>query len=173
MTSIRRIRRRAAYEARAGFTIIEVLIVLAVAGLILLVVFLAVPALQRNSRNTQYSREASRLYVAAQEFLNNNANTLPAASGSGTAGSDAAKIFALANPKNISVLTVVASGTVTAQSPTLGATPTDILVSSVKCGPKGGASITPTATGASVRSLILIYAIENADGSVNAQCNDG
>ncbi|HPW47952.1 MAG TPA: prepilin-type N-terminal cleavage/methylation domain-containing protein, partial [Candidatus Saccharibacteria bacterium] len=31
-----------------GFTIIEVLIVLAIAALILLIVFLAVPALQRN-----------------------------------------------------------------------------------------------------------------------------
>ncbi|MDQ3065292.1 MAG: prepilin-type N-terminal cleavage/methylation domain-containing protein, partial [bacterium] len=31
-----------------GFTIIEVLIVLAIAGLIMLIVFLAVPALQRN-----------------------------------------------------------------------------------------------------------------------------
>jgi prepilin-type N-terminal cleavage/methylation domain-containing protein len=34
-----------------GFTIIEVMIVLAIAGLIMLVVFLAVPSLQRNSRN--------------------------------------------------------------------------------------------------------------------------
>ena len=40
-----------------GFTIIEVLIVLAIAGLILLVVFLAVPALQRNARNTQRNAE--------------------------------------------------------------------------------------------------------------------
>jgi prepilin-type N-terminal cleavage/methylation domain-containing protein len=36
-----------------GFTIIEVMIVLAIAALILLIVFLAIPALQRNSRNTQ------------------------------------------------------------------------------------------------------------------------
>ena len=35
-----------------GFTIIEVMIVLAIAGLIMLIVFLAVPALQRNQRNT-------------------------------------------------------------------------------------------------------------------------
>jgi prepilin-type N-terminal cleavage/methylation domain-containing protein len=156
-----------------GFTIIEVLIVLAIAGLILLVVFLAVPALQRNSRNTQYRNEASRLLGATQEFVNNNNGTLPAASGSGTAGSDAAKIFALANPKNVSVLTVVASGTVAAQSPLLGGTPTDILVSGgVKCGASGGTSVTPTTTGASARSLILIYAVENADGTVNAQCTE-
>jgi prepilin-type N-terminal cleavage/methylation domain-containing protein len=157
----------------SGFTIIEVLIVLAIAGLILLIVFLAVPALQRNSRNTQYRTEASRILGASQEFTNNNNGVLPAASGSGTAGSDAAKVFALANPKNVSVLTVVASGTVTAQSPALGATPTDILVSGgVKCGAVGGTSVTPTVTGASARSVVLIYGVENADGTVNAQCTE-
>ena len=55
-----------------GFTIIEVLIVLAIAGLILLIVFLAVPALQRNSRNTQRSDDVARALGAAQEVLNNN-----------------------------------------------------------------------------------------------------
>ncbi len=55
-----------------GFTIIEVLIVLAIAGLILLIVFLAVPALQRNSRNTQRTSDISRALGAAQEVLNNN-----------------------------------------------------------------------------------------------------
>ena len=55
-----------------GFTIIEVLIVLAIAGLILLVVFLAVPALQRNSRDTSRKSDASRILGAAQEVLNNH-----------------------------------------------------------------------------------------------------
>jgi prepilin-type N-terminal cleavage/methylation domain-containing protein len=41
-------------KREAGFTIIEVLIVLAIAALILLIVFLAVPALQRNARNNSY-----------------------------------------------------------------------------------------------------------------------
>ena len=34
----------------SGFTIVEVMIVLAIAGLILAIVFIAVPALQRNAR---------------------------------------------------------------------------------------------------------------------------
>ncbi len=55
-----------------GFTIIEVLIVLAIAGLIILIVFLAVPALQRNSRNTQRTNDASRMAAAVSECLNNN-----------------------------------------------------------------------------------------------------
>lgn len=59
-----------------GFTIIEVLIVLAIAGLILLIVFLAVPALQRNSRNTQRNNEASRVSSAVTDCLaNRNGDT--------------------------------------------------------------------------------------------------
>lgn len=54
-----------------GFTIIEVLIVLAIAGLILLIVFLAVPALQRNSRNTTRNNEAARISAAVSECLAN------------------------------------------------------------------------------------------------------
>lgn len=54
-----------------GFTIIEVLIVLAIAGLIMLIVFLAVPALQRNSRNTQRTNDASTITAAISECMAN------------------------------------------------------------------------------------------------------
>jgi len=53
----------------SGFTIIEVMIVLAVAGLIMAIVFLAVPALQRNARNSQRSADASRMLAAVGECL--------------------------------------------------------------------------------------------------------
>jgi prepilin-type N-terminal cleavage/methylation domain-containing protein len=61
-----------------GFTIIEVLIVLAIAGLILLIVFLAVPALQRNSRNTTLKNDASALAAGFQEYSSNNDGGAPA-----------------------------------------------------------------------------------------------
>jgi prepilin-type N-terminal cleavage/methylation domain-containing protein len=61
-----------------GFTIIEVLIVLAIAGLIILIVFLAVPALQRNSRNTQRRNDVSALLGAYQEGVNNTNGAVPA-----------------------------------------------------------------------------------------------
>src|SRR6185369_8500751 len=98
----------------AGFTIIEVLIVLAIAGLILLVVFLAVPALQRNSRNTQYRAEASRILAGAQEFMNNNNTNLPTSS-------DNATVLGNANVKSITSLTVVNPGTTAVITPTLTA----------------------------------------------------
>lgn len=57
---------------REGFTIIEVMIVLAIAGLIILIVLLAVPALQRNSRNTAIKNDASAIASGITEFASNN-----------------------------------------------------------------------------------------------------
>ena len=54
-----------------GFTIIEVMIVLAIVGLIMLIVFLAVPALQRNSRNTNRKSDVGRLGSAATTLVSN------------------------------------------------------------------------------------------------------
>jgi prepilin-type N-terminal cleavage/methylation domain-containing protein len=72
-------------KSNKGFTIIEVLIVLAIAGLILLIVFLAVPALQRNARNTANKNDASAVAAAVQEFRSNNDGKNPTAiNGTGT-----------------------------------------------------------------------------------------
>jgi prepilin-type N-terminal cleavage/methylation domain-containing protein len=60
-----------------GFTIIEVLIVLAIAALILLIVFLAVPALQRNSRNTSRRADVSNMLASINEFVSNNNGAQP------------------------------------------------------------------------------------------------
>ena len=60
-----------------GFTIIEVVLVLAIAGLIMLMVFLALPAMQRGQRDRQRSQDISRLYTALQNYGNNNKGALP------------------------------------------------------------------------------------------------
>lgn len=64
-------------QKQQGFTIIEVMIVLAIAGLIMLIVFLAVPALQRNSRNTQRKNDVATLLGAIAEHTNNHGGKLP------------------------------------------------------------------------------------------------
>jgi len=69
-----------------GFTIVEVLIVLAIIGLILLVVFLAVPALQRNARNTQRSTDIGNILAGINEYVGNNNGRLP--TGFGGSGSE-------------------------------------------------------------------------------------
>lgn len=60
-----------------GFTIIEVLIVLSIAGLILTIVFIAVPQLQRNARDNQRQNVASRIKSEIETYANNNQGTYP------------------------------------------------------------------------------------------------
>lgn len=60
-----------------GFTIIEVVLVLAIAGLIFLVVFLALPALQRGQRDTQRKNDAGRLISQITAYQTNNQGALP------------------------------------------------------------------------------------------------
>lgn len=67
-----------------GFTIIEVMIVLAIAGLILLIVFLAVPALQRSARNTQRKNDAGNLSSSISAFVSNNNGDVPGYDSTGT-----------------------------------------------------------------------------------------
>jgi prepilin-type N-terminal cleavage/methylation domain-containing protein len=55
-----------------GFTIIEVMIVLAIAGLIILIVLLAVPALQRNGRNAAIKNDASAILAGFSTFATDN-----------------------------------------------------------------------------------------------------
>lgn len=60
-----------------GFTIIEVVLVLAIAGLIFLMVFIALPALQRNQRDTQRKNDLSRAQTAINNYQSNNRGALP------------------------------------------------------------------------------------------------
>lgn len=60
-----------------GFTIIEVVLVLAIAGLIFLMVFIALPALQRGQRDTQRREDVSRVASQLTSYSTNNRGSLP------------------------------------------------------------------------------------------------
>lgn len=60
-----------------GFTIVETIIVLAIAGLILLVVLLAVPALTRNSRNNERRQDVQAILEAISHYELNNSGDMP------------------------------------------------------------------------------------------------
>lgn len=66
-----------------GFTIIEVVLVLAIAALIFLMVFIALPALQRSQRDTQRKNDLSRAMTALSNYQGNNRNALPTATTAG------------------------------------------------------------------------------------------
>lgn len=70
-------------NGKKGFTIIEVVLVLAIAGLIFLMVFVALPALQRSQRDTQRRQDYADLSAAVSNYAtNNNGDLMRLAGGS-------------------------------------------------------------------------------------------
>jgi prepilin-type N-terminal cleavage/methylation domain-containing protein len=139
-----------------GFTIIEVLIVLAIAGLILLVVFLAVPALQRNSRNTSMKNDVQNVLGGVAEYQNLNSGALPttitSTGGTVTYGAGTQTEIKIQGTTTVSVTTAaetdLAPGTVKIRF-------------GVKCG----------SAGASARAVSAYYALETASGKATL-CQD-
>ena len=64
-------------QGQKGFTIIEVVLVLAIAGLIFLMVFIALPALQQGQRDTQRRSDVGRLRAQVNQFQANNQGRIP------------------------------------------------------------------------------------------------
>ena len=151
-----------------GFTIIEVLIVLAIAGLIMLVVFLAVPALQRNQRNTSRRSDIGRIGGAVTEWTTNN-NGAVLTPGTGNANLTAI----LNNTGTLSQYTLTAQSSIQANSFTLAngtnvampAGNNNVNLGSVQvvvgatCGTNGATVANP-----SQRRMVLQYLVENANG---------
>lgn len=147
-----------------GFTIIEVLIVLAIAGLILLIVFLAVPALQRNSRNTQRRNEVAAALGAVNEYVANSGGTLPSTDAAfNTAFTNANVDFKFYTPANV---TYDYSATVPASVPTNTNVNNVVVYTFLKCSGNNA-----TTTGASSRSVIALFAVEGSSTSIQ-QCTE-
>lgn len=138
------------HKDNKGFTIIEVLIVLAIGGLIMLIVFLAVPALQRNQRNSARNSDASRIVAAATECLANR-NGQVASCGT----------WAQIAPGTTTQITSLGAPSLTQAQLTYGTA-------------AGGCSVdgTATAAGAGARSFSLVYQLESG-GAPIPRCISG
>lgn len=64
-------------QTSKGFTIIEVVLVLAIAGLIFLMVFIALPALQAGQRDTSRRNDASTILSAVNTYVSGNRGDFP------------------------------------------------------------------------------------------------
>jgi prepilin-type N-terminal cleavage/methylation domain-containing protein len=139
-----------------GFTIIEVMIVIAIAGLILLIVFLAIPALQRNSRNTQRKNEAGAIVAAVNEYSNNNNGQIP--------NSQENLDIALQNAK----LNFYSGQVdyVSSSSPTWPDVNAVVVNGGYKCDGQ-------TAVAVSNRSSAVLFAVETGNNGTANQCVDG
>lgn len=63
-----------------GFSIIEVVLVLAIAALIFLMVFIALPALQKGQRDTARKQDANTIAAALGTYRSNHSGKMPGTS---------------------------------------------------------------------------------------------
>lgn len=143
-----------------GFTIIEVLIVLAIAGLIMLIVFLAVPALQRNSRNTQRNSDASLIASAVNDCLSNRNGQASSCNSMTSATSSLSQFI---DTSRLSQLTNIATpvGTPTAPGSATTISNEARIYFSARCQPDGA-----TATGGLARDYVVLFRIEGSSASL-------
>lgn len=136
-----------------GFTIIEVMIVLAIAGVIMLIVFLAIPALQRNTRNQQRNDDAAKISAAVTQCLANKNGVLASCSTPGALNP------AFINPANNAQLTSI---TVPGGAASLTNAAITFGTAAGGCSPDGSA----TAAGAGARSFSVLYQLEGTTGTI-------
>jgi len=159
-------------KSQKGFTIIEVALVLAIGALIFLVVFLAVPALQRNQRNDARKRDISSVVDAVASYTGNNPGKIVGTgdaykSGSAVSTNGLGKYLDTlsTNTDTVTVKTIDAQPTAPATFGDSTRPNTIYVVTGAKC--NGSDNITK----ASSRSVAVIGAMETAN-SIQAYCQD-
>jgi prepilin-type N-terminal cleavage/methylation domain-containing protein len=162
------------HKPKNGFTIIEIMIVLAIAGLIMLIVFLAVPALQRSARNTQRKNDAAAMSAAIANYIDNNAGSTPLAVGSSSAtnllicgascaaGNTETAALGFYSPTTAGAITIVQNN---AENGVTQSGSTVIIDVGYNC---NGTSIGSP----SGRSVAILYAIETNSSTLAQQCTE-
>jgi prepilin-type N-terminal cleavage/methylation domain-containing protein len=160
-------------RSQSGFTIIEVLIVLAIAGLIMVVVFLAVPGLEKSQRNNARDTDANNLLESVGQYEGNSGGTMPTDASCTSATACAWITYKPNQLTTYKVLTTTAAGGTDAIPASTSFAPnnnTAYLIIGAICAPNASTTtpIQPssTASGVSARR----YGIE---GSTAAKCTQG
>lgn len=158
-------------KSNKGFTIIEVLIVLSIAASIILIVFLAVPALQRNQRNAQRKSNIASIAGAINEYESNYSGSIPV-------GASATQLCDTASCGGTPTKTVDFKQGYYSAAPTVnaalasGGTVAAVTTDTVTIVPKGKCSSTNSAVYGSERSFAILYATEGAGNAYTSQCQE-
>ena len=158
-----------------GFTIVEVMIVLAIAGVIMSIVFLAVPQLQRSARNSQRDTDANNFVSAVNECLSNNNGSVTStcfpsaaadtATAPSTYGNGTSDIIKASGYLDLTKITQLTSITVNTQTNTTAAVPSGTAAMAVFVGNicSNGA---PTTTGAGPNNFVVLYNRETKSSTI-------
>ena len=141
---------------QGGFTIVELMIVLAVGSLILTMIFLAVPTLQRAGRNNERKQDITALLGAISQYKLNHSGTFPSST-------PAEKAIILKNAKR-TYYTDPASITISA-TPASNTTTPDIvtLYNYSKCNSNGDGD--RVSGGAGYSDVVALFSIETTTSS--------
>lgn len=148
-----------------GFTVIEVLIVLAIAGTIMLIVFEAIPVLSRNSRNNQRKQDVSAILQAVSHWELNNSATFP--------DSAVVTVSSLLQYSNLSYYDTSNISVVTSTNTTESAASLSIDQVSVFNHQRCSATVMGTSSnqGADYSDIVALYALETGSPSTTVpQC---
>lgn len=142
-----------------GFTIIEVVLVLAIAALIFLMVFIALPALQRGQRDEARKTVLGKVATAVTNYQSNKRGQQPA-NGAALAGyvdgtAQGADTI-IDNNYTVRVTNFQANGVGAASETTVH------VMRQAKCNSTGDAAVS---TGASIRNAAVLMRMENG-GSI-------
>lgn len=154
----------------SGFSIVEVMIVLAIAGLIMAVVFMAVPALQRNQRTSARKSDAQLILAAVNECLSNKNGQITSCDSNTEVDAflDRSKLSQLDEASTAAEITT--AGQTTARTAAGAAIDNTWRVSyNTQCNSDGsGASVVTNK-----RQYAIMYGVENNSGSTVVVCMQG
>lgn len=145
-------------KQQKGFTIIEVVLVLAIAGLIFLMIFIALPALQRTQRDTARKDNISKVLAGISNYRSNNNNKNPSIGESFAKYLDGTYDSATGISIDGGNYTVVSSGDAAAKSK--ATKDTMAIEFGAKCDDAAGDGATTDATTA---QAAIVMQLENAD----------
>lgn len=153
---------------RKGFTIIEVVLVLAIAGLIFLMVFVALPALQSGQRDTARKNDVGSVVSAVNTYSSNSRGGFPAnAAALGAYNTSTGKWdkYMTAVSSNIQTLDVKTAyvGSVTATDATATVVPKAICPTA----PPSGAGV--TLSPGTARQYVVVTLLESGGGTAFCQ----
>lgn len=147
-----------------GFTIIEVVLVLAIAGLIFLMVFIALPALQAGQRDTARKNDVGVVASAVNSYVSNNKGQYPSSN---------ALLQSYAG--DVSTNTVSSQITIAARGTSTSVTVADgdvKVITGAQCDAPGatGASAAHTISAGTTRQFVVVTRLEANGGT--AFCQD-
>lgn len=150
-----------------GFTIIEVVLVLAIAGLIFLMVFIALPALQTGQRDSARKNDVGIVASAVNSYISAQRGKFPPAATStpGTTGavSGTPTIGGFVSNVSGNTTSIVVRATGTAGTPVTAADGIITVVPGVKCG--GTTSTQQALAAGTARNYVVVTKLEGGGGT--------